>query len=69
MWIAPELLRAYQPIPQGTQSGDVYSFSMILYSLIFEKMPFHGDDMQGKINPIIITEKIYKSRIIINENL
>ena len=47
IWLAPEVLRAYQPIPQGTQSGDVYSFSMVLYLLIFERIPYHGDELEG----------------------
>ncbi len=47
-WIAPELLRSYSPTPQGTQPGDIFSFGMILYLLVFERPPYQGEDIQGE---------------------
>ena len=63
MGVAPELLRSYVPMPQGSQSGDVFSFAMILYVLIFDKDPYHGEDYQGlkhQLN-IRVLVRLYKS--------
>lgn len=40
LWTAPELLRLQTPPPYGTQSGDVYSFAIILQELLFRASPF-----------------------------
>ncbi|OQV23376.1 putative Atrial natriuretic peptide receptor 2 [Hypsibius exemplaris] len=58
LWRAPELLRQGQ-LPQGTQKGDVYSFSIILQQIILESDPFEipADDQIGQDNEDILDER------------
>ncbi|XP_014674538.1 PREDICTED: atrial natriuretic peptide receptor 1-like [Priapulus caudatus] len=42
-WTAPEILRENFPPPRGTQRGDVYSFAIIMYELIFRCPPYNFD--------------------------
>lgn len=59
LYIAPELLRCYNSSIQisfGTQKGDVYSFSIILYELHSRKGPFgenHGLGVSDILRKII----------------
>ncbi|XP_062255521.1 atrial natriuretic peptide receptor 1-like isoform X2 [Platichthys flesus] len=41
LWMAPELLRMESPPPQGTQKGDVYSFSIILQEVALRRGAFY----------------------------
>lgn len=41
LWTAPELLRADNPPPCGTQKSDVYSFGIILQELALLKGVFY----------------------------
>ena len=43
LWMAPESLRGY-PTRQYTQSGDVYSFAIILYEMCTRKEPYVTED-------------------------
>lgn len=46
LWTAPELLRDENPPPQGTQEGDVYSFSIVMHEVIVREGPFYlGDEI------------------------
>ncbi|XP_074600501.1 guanylate cyclase 32E-like [Brevipalpus obovatus] len=45
LWKAPELLRQMNPPPRGSQKGDVYSFSVILYEIIGRNGPWGHCDM------------------------
>lgn len=40
LWRAPELLRQHNPPTKGTQKGDVYSFSIVLYEIIGRAGPW-----------------------------
>ncbi|XP_041362491.1 guanylate cyclase 32E-like [Gigantopelta aegis] len=42
LWMAPELLRMEKPPLGGTQKGDVFSFSIVLYEILFRAGPY-GD--------------------------
>lgn len=59
LYISPELLRCYNSSIQtsfGTQKGDVYSFSIILYELHSRKGPFgenHGLGVSDILRKII----------------
>ncbi|XP_014674537.1 PREDICTED: atrial natriuretic peptide receptor 2-like [Priapulus caudatus] len=44
-WTAPEILRENFPPPRGTQRGDVYSFAIILYELVFRCPPYNFDEI------------------------
>lgn len=48
--MAPELLRMENPPPQGTQKGDVYSFSIILQEVALRRGAFYldGDPLSPK---------------------
>uniref|UniRef100_A0A8D0D994 Guanylate cyclase n=1 Tax=Sander lucioperca TaxID=283035 RepID=A0A8D0D994_SANLU len=50
LWMAPELLRMESPPPQGTQKGDVYSFSIILQEVALRRGAFYleGDPLSPK---------------------
>ncbi|XP_074648283.1 receptor-type guanylate cyclase Gyc76C-like [Tubulanus polymorphus] len=52
LWIAPELLR--NKIPEGSQKGDVYSFSIIMYEIFGRCGPYGDIDME----PIEIVKKV-----------
>ncbi|RWS09764.1 guanylate cyclase 32E-like protein, partial [Dinothrombium tinctorium] len=64
LWRAPELLRLVNPPPQGTQKGDVYSFSIILHEIIGRSGPWGATNMD--INLIldrVMNPKKYGGRI------
>uniref|UniRef100_A0A3P9I1J2 Guanylate cyclase n=1 Tax=Oryzias latipes TaxID=8090 RepID=A0A3P9I1J2_ORYLA len=50
LWMAPELLRMENPPPQGTQKGDVYSFSIVLQEVALRRGAFYldGDPLSPK---------------------
>lgn len=55
LYISPELLRCYNSSIQtsfGTQKGDVYSFSIILYELHSRKGPF-GENHELGVSDIL----------------
>ena len=41
MWTAPELLRIQNRPPEGTQKGDVYSWSIISQEIIYRNGVFY----------------------------
>lgn len=41
LWTAPELLRDLNPPTRGTQSGDVYSFAIIMHEIVMKKGTFY----------------------------
>ncbi|XP_055337798.1 guanylate cyclase 32E-like [Paramacrobiotus metropolitanus] len=45
LWMAPEFLRMTDPPLEGSQSGDVYSFGLILYEIIGREGPFGHTDL------------------------
>uniref|UniRef100_A0A8C5GD76 Guanylate cyclase n=1 Tax=Gouania willdenowi TaxID=441366 RepID=A0A8C5GD76_GOUWI len=50
LWSAPELLRLEAPPPQGTQKGDVYSFSIIVQEVALRRGTFYleGEPLSPK---------------------
>ncbi|XP_069482876.1 atrial natriuretic peptide receptor 2 [Ambystoma mexicanum] len=56
LWTAPELLRRGRPPPQGTQKGDIYSFSIILQEIALRNGPFYIDGMD--LSPKEIVQKV-----------
>ncbi|XP_077481348.1 guanylate cyclase 2G [Stigmatopora argus] len=49
-WTAPELLRQVDPTVNGTQKGDVYSFSIILWELMYNSKsgPYHDANLEPR---------------------
>ncbi|ESP00406.1 hypothetical protein LOTGIDRAFT_140809 [Lottia gigantea] len=41
LWTAPELLRMFSKPPEGTKSGDVYSFAIICQEIVYRKGVFY----------------------------
>ena len=49
LWTAPELLRAKNgPRLNGTQAGDVYSFSIVTQEILFTAQPYFCDNVEPK---------------------
>ncbi|KAJ9578502.1 hypothetical protein L9F63_005231, partial [Diploptera punctata] len=48
LWRAPELLRCANPLPQGTQKGDVYSFAIVLYEILGRAGPWGATDLSNE---------------------
>nr|XP_061807359.1 guanylate cyclase 2G-like [Nerophis lumbriciformis] len=49
-WTAPELLRKVDPTVNGTQKGDVYSFAIILWELMYSSKsgPYQDENLEPK---------------------
>uniref|UniRef100_UPI00398ED8EB atrial natriuretic peptide receptor 2 isoform X1 n=1 Tax=Pristiophorus japonicus TaxID=55135 RepID=UPI00398ED8EB len=56
LWTAPELIRWGRAPPQGTQKGDVYSFSIILQEIALRNGPFYIEGMD--LSPKEIVQKV-----------
>ncbi|KAL3858495.1 hypothetical protein ACJMK2_013083 [Sinanodonta woodiana] len=56
LWTAPELLRLEKWPPNGTQSGDVYSFGIILHEIVYRMGVFPREHMIAR--DIIVQVKI-----------
>ncbi|GAB6027782.1 hypothetical protein CHUAL_002017 [Chamberlinius hualienensis] len=41
LWTAPEILRMLNPPAEGSQKGDVYSFSIIVHEIVFRQAAFY----------------------------
>ncbi|KAK3607262.1 hypothetical protein CHS0354_002239 [Potamilus streckersoni] len=48
LWTAPELQRVENRPPHGTQSGDVYSFGIILHEIVYRKGVFPREHMTAR---------------------
>jgi guanylate cyclase, other len=48
LWTAPELLRTDYPPPEGTQSGDVYSFAIVLFEIYGRSGPFGNTNLSAR---------------------
>ncbi|OQV25888.1 Speract receptor [Hypsibius exemplaris] len=59
LWTAPELLRAENPPPGGSKSGDVYSFAIVLFEVYGRSGPFGKTDMSARD---IVRELRYSTR-------
>uniref|UniRef100_A0A8C5GCY7 Guanylate cyclase n=1 Tax=Gouania willdenowi TaxID=441366 RepID=A0A8C5GCY7_GOUWI len=56
LWSAPELLRLEAPPPQGTQKGDVYSFSIIVQEVALRRGTFY---LEGEpLSPKEVVDKL-----------
>jgi len=45
LWTAPELLREVTDVTmRSSQSGDLYSLGLLLYSTAYRVDPYHDDD-------------------------
>ena len=57
LWIAPEILRNYPP-RRVSQSGDVYSFAIILYEMTTRNEPYVSESwyqsVEGECNAIAL---------------
>ncbi|XP_064649697.1 atrial natriuretic peptide receptor 1-like isoform X2 [Lineus longissimus] len=53
-WTAPELLCVAQYPLNGTPKGDIYSYAIILYEIIFRTLPYSTDNL----SPREIVEKV-----------
>ena len=51
--MAPESLRGYPP-RQYTQSGDVYSFAIILYEMCTRKEPYVTEDWYETVEGVLM---------------
>ncbi|KAM9806884.1 atrial natriuretic peptide receptor 1 isoform X2 [Syngnathus typhle] len=60
LWMAPELLRAEAPPPQGTQKSDIYSFGIILQEVALRRGVFYLDG-----NPLSPKEVV--DRVVLGE--
>ena len=67
LWRAPELLRHANPPAQGTQEGDVYSYSIIMSELVTKARPYAGlsqstpqivHDVRAGTNPLLVPQQI-----------
>ncbi|XP_023219698.1 atrial natriuretic peptide receptor 1-like [Centruroides sculpturatus] len=56
LWTAPELLRAINAAPEGTQKGDVYSFAIIAYEIVGRQGPFYVGRIE--LSPKEIVERV-----------
>ncbi|XP_067133118.1 atrial natriuretic peptide receptor 1-like isoform X3 [Centruroides vittatus] len=56
LWTAPELLRAINAPPEGTQKGDVYSFAIIAYEIVGRQGPFYLGRIE--LSPKEIVERV-----------
>ena len=50
LWTAPELLRMKQRPINGTQKGDVYSYSIVVQEISYRTQPYFWDDTYN-VNP------------------
>jgi hypothetical protein len=48
LFTAPELLRVPSIPVEGTRQGDIYSFAITMWEIIFEDEPYFGENPQGK---------------------
>ena len=48
-WSAPEVLRHADPFLAGTQSGDMYSFAIVLQEILYRCPPFHANGDPGMV--------------------
>ncbi|XP_076336084.1 atrial natriuretic peptide receptor 1-like isoform X1 [Tachypleus tridentatus] len=58
LWTAPELLRMSNPLPEGTQKGDVYSFAIIAHEVVVRQGCFFLGLME--LSPKEIVELVKK---------
>ncbi|CAK9295879.1 unnamed protein product [Gordionus sp. m RMFG-2023] len=65
LWVAPELLRDPILMAKGTQSGDIYSFAIIVQELIVRGPPFNNSNITTEE----ILRKIQKPPPLIRPNV
>ncbi|OXA44046.1 Atrial natriuretic peptide receptor 2 [Folsomia candida] len=64
LWTSPELLKMKNPLPEGTQKGDVYSFGIIVHEIAARQGPFfitEEPSPEETVNRIIGGEKLRPS--------
>ena len=47
LWTAPEHLRSEQS-QKGSQKGDIYSYAIVLYEILYRNGPFRNVDLDHK---------------------
>ncbi|XP_041356233.1 atrial natriuretic peptide receptor 1-like [Gigantopelta aegis] len=50
LWTAPELLRSYDRLPEGTKKGDVYSFAIICQEIVYREGVFYLSNLRMSPN-------------------
>ncbi|KAJ3383994.1 Guanylate cyclase 2G [Lobulomyces angularis] len=54
LFVAPELVSKYPNLGAGTQQGDVYSAAMMIYTILYQKIPFEKTkDLKEKVGRIV----------------
>ena len=47
LWVAPEIIRSNMTV-LGSQKGDVFSFSIVAYEILFRLLPYYANEITCK---------------------